>query len=102
MRVSSGSAPEQRHVCASAASAIAAALAEDGSSWPQFGADVGAHVLDDAEHRHVDLLEHAQALARIGSAMSCGVVTITAPATGTRCASVSCMSPVPGGMSTTR
>ena len=36
------------------------------------------------------------------SAMSCGVVTITAPATGTRCASVSWMSPVPGGMSTTR
>ena len=30
------------------------------------------------------------------SAMSCGVVTITAPATGTRCASVSWMSPVPG------
>ena len=34
--------------------------------------------------------------------MSCGVVTITAPVTGTRCASVSWMSPVPGGMSTTR
>ncbi|MDR8834885.1 hypothetical protein FEQ02_05971 [Burkholderia pseudomultivorans] len=36
------------------------------------------------------------------SAMSCGVVTITAPVTGTRCASVSWMSPVPGGMSTIR
>lgn len=35
-------------------------------------------------------------------AMSCGVVTITAPVTGTRCASVSWMSPVPGGMSTIR
>ena len=36
------------------------------------------------------------------SAMSCGVVTITAPVTGTFCESVSWMSPVPGGMSTTR
>ena len=35
-------------------------------------------------------------------AMSCGVVTITAPVTGTRCDSVSWMSPVPGGMSTIR
>jgi len=31
--------------------------------------------------------------------MSCGVVTITAPVTGTFCESVSWMSPVPGGMS---
>ncbi len=36
------------------------------------------------------------------SAMSCGVVTITAPVSGTRCDSVSAMSPVPGGMSTSR
>ena len=35
-------------------------------------------------------------------AMSCGVVTITAPVTGTRWLSESWMSPVPGGMSTTR
>ena len=35
-------------------------------------------------------------------AMSCGVVTITAPVMGTRCDSVSWMSPVPGGMSTIR
>ena len=35
-------------------------------------------------------------------AMSWGVVTITAPVTGTACDSVSWMSPVPGGMSTTR
>ena len=35
------------------------------------------------------------------SAMSCGVETITAPARLTRCAIVSCASPVPGGMSTT-
>ena len=33
------------------------------------------------------------------SAMSCGVVTMTAPVTGTCCASVSWMSPVPGGRS---
>jgi hypothetical protein len=36
------------------------------------------------------------------SAMSCGVVTMTAPVRGTRCDSVSAMSPVPGGMSTSR
>ncbi len=36
------------------------------------------------------------------SAMSCGVVTMTAPVMGTRCDSVSWMSPVPGGMSTIR
>ncbi|MNT95055.1 hypothetical protein D3C72_2368610 [compost metagenome] len=36
------------------------------------------------------------------NARSCGVVTITAPETGTFCARVSWMSPVPGGMSTTR
>ena len=35
------------------------------------------------------------------SARSCGVETITEPASGTDCAMVSCASPVPGGMSTT-
>ncbi len=35
-------------------------------------------------------------------AMSCGVETITAPFSGTRWAMVSCASPVPGGMSSTR
>ena len=35
------------------------------------------------------------------SARSCGVETITAPASGTAWAMVSCASPVPGGMSTT-
>ena len=35
------------------------------------------------------------------SARSCGVETITAPASGTAWAIVSCASPVPGGMSTT-
>ena len=33
--------------------------------------------------------------------MSCGVETMTAPASGTCCAIVNCASPVPGGMSTT-
>ena len=36
------------------------------------------------------------------SAMSCGVVTMTAPVMGTRCDMVRAMSPVPGGMSTSR
>ena len=31
--------------------------------------------------------------------MSCGVETIMAPVSGTRCAMVNCASPVPGGMS---
>ena len=42
------------------------------------------------------------ALRASSSAMSCGVETITAPASGTRCAMVSWASPVPGGRSTTR
>ena len=36
------------------------------------------------------------------SAMSCGVVTITAPVSGTFWLSVNWMSPVPGGMSMIR
>ena len=36
------------------------------------------------------------------NAMSCGVVTITAPVTGTFCDKVSWISPVPGGISTIR
>ena len=36
------------------------------------------------------------------SERSCGVEMMTAPLSGTFCASVSCASPVPGGMSTTR
>jgi len=36
------------------------------------------------------------------SAISCGVVTMTAPETGIFCARVSWMSPVPGGRSTIR
>ena len=42
------------------------------------------------------------ALRASSSAMSCGVVTISAPETGTRWLSVSWMSPVPGGRSMIR
>ena len=72
------------------------------SSWPQF------------EHTWVDMFSTRpstgtstfsnifSALIASSSAMSCGVVTITAPATGTFCERVSWMSPVPGGRSMTR
>jgi hypothetical protein len=59
-----------------------------------------AHVLDDAEHLHVDLSEHVSPLRTSTKAMSCGVETMTAPASDTCCAIVSCASPVSGGMST--
>jgi hypothetical protein len=42
------------------------------------------------------------ALRASASAMSCGVVTMTAPVSGTRWLRLSWMSPVPGGMSTIR
>ncbi len=44
----------------------------------------------------------AMPLRASATAISCGVVTTTLPATGTFCASVSCRSPVPGGRSSTR
>ena len=44
----------------------AAAFAEHALLVAAVRADVDAHVLDDAEHRHVDLLEHLDALAGIG------------------------------------
>jgi hypothetical protein len=59
-----------------------------------------AHVLDDAEHLHVDLGEHVERFADVDEGMSCGVDTMTAPASGTCCAIVSCASPVSGGMLT--
>ena len=40
-------------------------LAEDVLLVAAVRADVEAHVLDDAEHRHVDLLEHLEPLARV-------------------------------------
>src|SRR5882762_7057771 len=42
-----------------------AAMAEDFRALAAMGAEEVAHVLDDAEHRHGDLAEHAQSLARI-------------------------------------
>src|SRR5690606_2141837 len=45
--------------------APSAARAEDMLFVAALRTDVSAHVLHDAEHRHFDLLEHAQALARI-------------------------------------
>src|SRR5690349_3497789 len=41
------------------------AVLEDLLAVPALRADVVGHVLDDAEHRHVDLLEHREALARV-------------------------------------
>jgi len=66
-----------------------AVLAEDALLMPAPRTDVQAHVLHDTEHRHVDLLEHLEPLRASANAMSCGVVTITAPLTGTRWANVS-------------
>src|SRR5262249_2350896 len=42
-----------------------AAMAEDVAALAAMGAEEIAHVLDDAEHGHVDLAEHVEALARI-------------------------------------
>src|SRR6185369_610935 len=42
--------------------ALAAALAEDVLSVATFAADMHGHVLDDAQDRHTDLLEHLDAL----------------------------------------
>jgi hypothetical protein len=42
-----------------------AAMAEDLRALAALGAEEVAHVLDDAEHRHRDLAEHAQSLAGI-------------------------------------
>src|SRR5665213_3141593 len=42
-----------------------AAMAEDFASLAAMRAEEVAHVLDEAQHRHVDLLEHVEALARV-------------------------------------
>src|SRR3569832_198323 len=44
---------------------LTAALAEDRFRMAAVGADVRTHVLDDAENRDADLLEHLQPLARV-------------------------------------
>src|SRR4029079_12686645 len=43
---------------------LGAAVAEDVGVLPALGANEGAHVLDDAEHRDADLTEHGEALTR--------------------------------------
>src|SRR6202035_4885125 len=51
----------------------AAALLEDVGHLAAVGADEGGHVLDDADHRHVDLLEHGEALPGVdeGDVLRC-------------------------------
>ena len=56
---------EQRHTVL-AAQALAAALAEDRLLVTAVRANVQAHVLDDPEHRDVDLLKHLESLAGVG------------------------------------
>ena len=80
--------------------ALAAARAEERRRLAAVRALEPAHVLDDAEHRHADALEHLRAAQRVADATSCGVVTMTAPCTCVACTSESWASPVPGGMST--
>ena len=65
MRASSGSSPSSSTPYCAAMRAPPPAPKRC-STWPQLRADVHAHVLDDAEHRHVDLLEHLEALAGVG------------------------------------
>ena len=64
MWMSSGSAPRNRHVVV-LAHLLRAAVAEDVLGVAAVRADVDAHVLDDADDRHADLLEHLEALARV-------------------------------------
>src|SRR3569832_510752 len=45
--------------------ALAAALAEDVFGMAALAANVDAHVLDDAEHRHLYLFEHLETLAGV-------------------------------------
>ena len=71
-------------------------------SWPHFGQvwnDMFSTTPRIGMPTFSNILRPLRASMR---AMSCGVVTMTAPVTGTFCASVSWMSPVPGGRSTTR
>ena len=55
------------------ASSPGAAVAEDVALVAAVRADEGAHVLDDAEHRDVDLAEHVEALSGIqqGDVLRC-------------------------------
>ncbi|KAG0192387.1 hypothetical protein DFQ28_009340 [Apophysomyces sp. BC1034] len=57
-------AAEQWHIILPA-DALAAAGAEDMLGVAAMGADMDAHVLNNAQDRHADLLEHLQALSRV-------------------------------------
>ena len=82
---------------------LAAAAAEDLGRLAAVRADERAHVLDEADDRHVEPLRASRAPSPTSaSATSWGVVTSTVPLIGTAWASVSCASEVPGGRSTTR
>ncbi len=62
--MSSGTSP-RNSMPSRSASLAGAAVAEDLAAPAAMRAQEIAHVLDDAEHRHVDLLEHVQPLARV-------------------------------------
>ena len=64
MSMSSGTSP-RNGMPSFSASCLRAAVAEDVGALAALGADEIAHVLDDAEHRHVDLAEHVEALAGV-------------------------------------
>ncbi|MNN26450.1 hypothetical protein D3C81_1399550 [compost metagenome] len=72
------------------------------SAWPQFE-QICTAMFSTTPNTGILTLRNISTpfLASI-RARSCGVVTITEPATGTFCARVSWISPVPGGMSITR
>ena len=72
------------------------------SSWPQLEQmwmDMFSTIPRIGTSTFSNILKPLRASSR---AMSCGVVTITAPLTGMRCDRVSWMSPVPGGRSMIR
>ena len=72
------------------------------SVWPQFVQVCTAMFSTMPSTGTSTLANICRALRASRVAMSWGVVTMTAPETGTRWASVSWMSPVPGGRSITR
>ena len=81
---------------------LAAATAEDGSWWPHCEQTCRLMFSTTPSTGTLTLRNISMPFLASSSAMSCGVVTITAPLTGTFCASVNCTSPVPGGMSMKR
>src|SRR5690606_200211 len=101
MRASSGSLPSSA-TPPSAASASPPPAPKIASSWPHWLHTCVAMFSTTPSTAMPTLANITRPLRASATASSCGVVTITAPATGTFCASVSCRSPVPGGRSNTR